>query len=107
MNPIEIAVDVKLQQHQRMIRRPPGRLGSNPIEAELTQIKLVDKDVDHPNRIVLIDPVFQAFRKQRALRTIRSFNKALHPIPQQPPESLLRESHEAGCFHTARVISGH
>src|SRR5262245_7610969 len=42
-----------------------------------------DKDLDHPNRIILSDPVFQAFGKQRALAAIYPLNEALHPIPPQ------------------------
>jgi hypothetical protein len=66
-----------------MIRRPPRIFGSHPIEAQLAEIELVYKDVDHPNRIILVDPVFQAFRKKCALPAIRSLNKALHPIPHR------------------------
>src|SRR6266436_3276682 len=53
LNPVEIAVDVQLQQYRRMIRRPAGDLGINPAEPKLGQIELVDKDVDHANGIVL------------------------------------------------------
>jgi hypothetical protein len=42
-----------------MIRRPAGCLGIDAAEPELSQIAFVDKDVDHPNRIVLADPVFE------------------------------------------------
>src|SRR5207237_7019365 len=83
LNPIEIAVDVELQQYRRMIRRPTGRLGSDPPEPKISQIKLVDKDVDHANGIVLENPIFQALRKQCALPTINPFNEALHPIPRK------------------------
>jgi len=43
---------------------------------------LIDKDLDHPSRVIRIDPDFQAFRKQRGLVAVRSL-KALHPIPPQ------------------------
>jgi hypothetical protein len=68
---------------RRMIRRPAGYLGIDPVEPKLGQIELIDKDVDHPNRIVLADPVFQAFRKQRDLTAIRPLNEAPHPIPRK------------------------
>ena len=64
-----------------MIGRPAGCLGSNPVKAELAQIELVYKHINHPNRIVLVDPVLKAFREQHALSAIRSLNEALHPIP--------------------------
>ena len=34
--------------------------------------------------IVLENPIFQAFRKRRALLTINPFNEVLHPIPRKP-----------------------
>jgi hypothetical protein len=63
LNPIEITVNVELEQHRRMVRRPAGDLGINPAEPQIGQIELIDKDVNHTNRIVLANPVFQAFRK--------------------------------------------
>ena len=74
-----------------MIGRPAGCLGSNPVKAELAQIELVYKHINHPNRIVLVDPVLQAFRG--TARSVRD------PLPQRsassnPPlrELLLRIS---------------
>ena len=55
-----------------------------PIKSKFRKIKLINKDIDHLNRIILVDPVFQALRKERALLTIRALNVALHPILQQP-----------------------
>jgi len=48
--------------------------------------------INHPNRIVLADPVFQAFRKQRALPAIRARNKALYPTPPQITQESYREN---------------
>ena len=81
LDPVEIAVNVELQEDRGMIRRPPGRLRIDPAEPELGQIELLDKDIDHTNRIVLVDPIFQAFGKQRRLPTIHPLNKALHRDP--------------------------
>ncbi len=67
-----------------MIGRPTGRLGIDSAEPKLGQIEFIDKDVDHANRIVFDDLVFQAFGKQCALPTIHPFNEALHPIPRKP-----------------------
>src|SRR2546422_6180438 len=81
-----------------MIRRPAGCLRIDPVEPKLGQIEFLDKDVDYANGIVLADPVFKAFRKQRALPTIRPFNEALHPtLPQ-----ILRESYRAN--HIKRSV---
>jgi len=72
-----------------MIGRTAGRLGIDPAEPKPGQIELVDKDVDHPNRIVLADPVIQAFGKQRALPAISPLNEALHPIPRSDHERII------------------
>jgi hypothetical protein len=42
--PIEVSVDINLQQHRRMIGRPCCRLGLNAAKAEPGQTKLIDKD---------------------------------------------------------------
>src|SRR5262245_19029414 len=84
-----------------MIRRRTGRLGIDP--AEIAQIELLDKGVDHPDWTILDDPVLQAFGKQRALTAIDPFDEALHPIPRNPWRIIPRESNEAMRFHTARV----
>ena len=63
-----------------MIRRPSRYLGSNPVKSQRRQIEFIDKDVDHLNRIVLVDPVRKAFRKQRRLLAIDPLNEALHAI---------------------------
>src|SRR5664279_3706441 len=91
-----------------MIRRPTGYLGFDPAEPKLSQIEFIDKDIDDPNRIVLADPVFQAFRKQRALPAIRALNKSLHPIPRPTicAGIIPRESNNAVRFHTASTHNG-
>src|SRR2546422_10974020 len=90
-----------------MIRRSAGCLRIDPVEPKLAQIEFVDKDVDYPNGIVLADPVFKAFRKQRALPTIRPFNEALHSGPPANRAGIIsRESHQAQRFYTARVNLG-
>ena len=44
------------------VRHQPAGLGSvHPIEAQRAEIKLIDKDVDHPDPIVFGDIVFEAF----------------------------------------------
>ena len=70
-----------------MIRRPARCLGTDPAEPEFARIEFVDENVDHPNGIVLIDPVIEAFRQKRTLPSIHSFNEALHPIPRKSPEN--------------------
>src|SRR5471032_475779 len=83
-----------------MIRRPTGYLGFDPAEPKLSQIKFIDKDIDDTNRIVLADPVFKAFRKQRALPTISPFNEAPHPILPKTAQESYRENQIQRCVFT-------
>src|SRR6266567_4553183 len=85
-----------------MIGRAARCFRIDPAEPVLSQIEPLDKDVNHANRIVLANPVFQAFRKQRALPAIRALNEAPHPIL---PRIISRESHKRGVF-THGVIPG-
>jgi hypothetical protein len=63
-----------------MIGRPPCRLRLNAVKAQLGQIKLIDKDIDCPNRIILGLIVFQTIGKQSALTAVIANNKARHRI---------------------------
>src|SRR5258706_14153005 len=85
-----------------MIGRAARCFGIDPTESELRKIEFVDKHIDRANRIILANPIFQAFREQRALPAIHPLNEAPHLILQQPNQ-LLRESHEARRFHTTWV----
>jgi hypothetical protein len=80
---VQITVDVQLEENRGMVRWPASCLGIDPAEPKLGQIEAVDEDVDDANWIVLADPVFHAFRKQRALPTIHTINEALHPSPRK------------------------
>src|SRR3974390_3020963 len=64
-----------------MVGRPPRHLGRHPVEAQILEVKRVDKGIDHAYRIALIHPVIKAFRQQRRLATIRRFNEPLHTSP--------------------------
>src|SRR5438067_11445675 len=90
-----------------MVRRSSGYLGINTDEPELRQVQLVDEDVDHANRIILANPIFQAFRKKRALSAIRALDEAFHQIPPRIRAGIItRESLRSERFHTAWVKSG-
>src|SRR3954470_11452384 len=66
-----------------MIRRPTcaGRL--NATEPKFSQIEGCNEGVDHANRIVICNPVVQAFRQQSRLPAISSLNETSHASP--PP----------------------
>src|SRR6516225_6451526 len=97
LNPIEIAVDVELQQYRWMVRRPPGCLRIDPAEPKLPKIEPANKDIDRTNRIIFVNPIFQAFREQRALLAIHPLNEAPHLIL---PRIRSRESHSAAFSHS-------
>ena len=59
----KVAIDIKLQQNRRVITRPAGLLRICPLKSEVAKIKLLDKDIEHPNRIVITDPIFQTLTK--------------------------------------------
>ena len=47
----------------------------------MAEAPALNKGVDDPKRIILANPIFQAFRKKCALPAIYALNKALHLIP--------------------------
>jgi hypothetical protein len=78
LDAIEVAVDVDLEQHRRVIRGPAGRFGLHPVEAKLVQIKLVDEHLNGSDGIVFCDVVVEAFGKQSALGSVCTFDKSFH-----------------------------
>ncbi len=88
LHPVEIAVDVKLQQKRRVIGRPARGLRIDTAKPQAAQIKSLDKGLDHPDRIVLRNKIFKRFRKERDLTAIQTLDKALHhKLPTNPGES--------------------
>ena len=84
LNPVEVAVNVELQQDGGMIGRPARCLRSDPVEPQAAQIKRLDESVDHVDGIVVANPVGQAFGQKGYLRTVGTFDKSTHPIPRLP-----------------------
>ncbi|MGF6240798.1 hypothetical protein P3T42_002549 [Paraburkholderia sp. GAS38] len=64
--------------HTFLAQGPPRCCGRGSVEAEITEIKLIDKDVDYAHRIVIGDIVFEILGQQDSLRTVFSFNESLH-----------------------------
>jgi hypothetical protein len=79
---VQIAVDVDLQQNAWVIARTARRFRNNPVKPQGTQIQLADKDVYHPDRIVLRDVIIEILRKQNTLLAVFTLNEALHLSPQ-------------------------
>ena len=53
LHPIEVSIDVDLQQRRRMVGRPSCCRWLDATKAEPCQIKLIDKDIYRPDRIIL------------------------------------------------------
>ncbi len=51
LNPVEVTVDVDLQEHGRVICRPASSGWINALKSQCAQIKLIHLDIDDPNRI--------------------------------------------------------
>jgi hypothetical protein len=58
--------------------------GINTTEPQLAQIKRLDKRLNHANRIVFGDKIFQLLGKQSALLAVHTLNKMLHQT--RPPK---------------------
>src|SRR5258705_3417790 len=86
LHPIEVSVDVNLQQRRWMVGWPSCRLRLDAAKAEPRQIKLIDKDIDRPDRIILRQIVFQSLGKQRALTAVIANDQARHRILRQIAE---------------------
>ncbi len=72
------------------VARPARRLRRNPTKPQAAKIELIDKHIDHPNRIVLVDSVLQTLREQRALPPIHTLYKAFHETSPIRRESIHR-----------------
>jgi hypothetical protein len=50
-----------------MVTGPPGPRMRSALKAKLCQIKLIDKQINHPNQMILANPVLKTVRKKRHL----------------------------------------
>jgi len=82
LHPVEIAVDVDLEQGRRAVSGSARGSRIGAFEAQLPQIKLIDEDIDDADRAVLVDPVVQSLREENALRSILAFDVSPHRSPQ-------------------------
>ncbi len=71
-----------------MIGGATRRLRIGPAKAKIAKIKLIHKHVDHPNRIIFVNPVIQLLGKQSALTSVHALNKTLHQtLPRKSREN--------------------
>lgn len=55
--------------------RPVRACAARARDAKVHQIKLINKQINHPNQVILVDPVLKTVRKQRHLIPINPFNE--------------------------------
>jgi hypothetical protein len=103
LHPVQVAVDVKLQEHRGMVRRPTSCRRFNPLEAHLRQIERIDKHIDHANGVTFVNEIIEAFGQQRPLPTISLLNEAPHQFPRRITRRIITAARR---FHTARVKTG-
>jgi|SRR5262245_22794060 len=85
-----------------MTGRPPRRRRLDALKAQLGNIECIDEGIDHANWIALVNPVIEAFRQQRRLRSIRPCNEALHQFPRR----IIRRIGSAHVFTQAGSNAG-
>src|SRR5690606_19260116 len=69
---------VDLQPHGRVIRRAAGSCWRRPLKSQRLQVELVDECVDYAHRVVTGDEVIEAFRDQRYLLPVLTFDESGH-----------------------------
>src|SRR5271157_1019775 len=75
-NPIEIAINVYLEQRRRVIAEPSSFQRRNPTKAKLAKIKTINESVNRAYRIVLGHIVFKFGWEQTALAPVNPLHKA-------------------------------
>ncbi|MNL21791.1 hypothetical protein D3C87_1430960 [compost metagenome] len=93
LNPIEVAVDIDLQQDRGMVGRTPRCSRINTFKPKCTQVEFIDENVDHSDWIFFGYVIVQALRQQSHLRPGLAFNESLHDRPRYDlDEQKLRSS---------------
>ena len=87
LQPVEIPVDVDLQQHRRVVRGTPSVRRRHTLEAKAGQIQFVDEDVDHTHRVVRDDKVVKTLGQQRHLGSVLAFDESLHAAAPNKPDA--------------------
>ncbi len=82
LDAVQVAVDVELEKHRRVIRRPTGGSWVHAFEAEFLKIEFLDEGVDHSHRVVFAYIVIKTSRQQRDLLSVFAFDESLHGAPR-------------------------
>ena len=79
--PIEIPIDVYLEQCRWVVTGAAGYLWNNTLKPQITQDQIIHKGINDLDRIIFCDVIVESFGKQRALGSVFTFNKTLHNNP--------------------------
>ena len=63
LNTVEVGVDIELQQHRGVIGGPARLPRLNTAKAQLGKVKLINKYINDPDRVVFRNVVIQRFGK--------------------------------------------
>jgi hypothetical protein len=61
LNPMEVTVDVELQQRRGMIGRSAGLLWFNTRETQLAKIEFINERINDSDRVIFFSVIIQAF----------------------------------------------
>ncbi len=61
-----------------MVSRSPCPRMRRAHKAKARQIKLFNKQIHHPDQMIVVNPVLKSIRKQRHLIAINTFNETRH-----------------------------
>ena len=83
-----------------MISRPPGGVRIDAGKPQLAEVQRLHEGLDHADRVILANEVFQTFREQGALGAVDTLNETLHhsltTVAQVPGYSSRAFSHSLG-----------
>lgn len=80
LGPVEVTVDVDLQQDGRVVRRAASFGGNHATDAQQTKIEFIDKHIDYSHRIGVRDVIIQALGQQCALTSVLALDVTLHGL---------------------------
>lgn len=63
LDAVEVTVDLDLQQDGRVVCRPTGFSGDDPIKTESAEVEFIDEYIDYPHWIGVRDVIIQWARR--------------------------------------------
>ncbi len=81
LDAVQVAVDIQLEQHRRVVAGASGGGRGGAFKPELSQVELLDERFDDAHRVVLGHVIVQARRQQGGLAAVLAFDESLHVAP--------------------------